>query len=455
MNRGKEKIARESADDASLPKTEMLEAAKASIYLTDIIEKPHPVPSEYREIISNFFEPNDNSRRLLHTLARFEREGIDLWDAPLFMEDFKIMAAEAKQIWLAKNPSLSQIGGATPRDAQMGRIVARWSCVDDIFIRGARVGGSMVIYGEMDAGKTDIATAEVWNKFMPTPWYLTTNIPIKDPPEKSKFSTKLSTTLLHALEHSVDCIQNNKPDMTAAILDEQQFSMPKERGTSDKNLFMKQTVLLSRKLKIFYCGIYQQKKFPNIIDEFARHIIQKPSVDRKDVAVLQIKPISGIRYDATISGIKPAKDYGIEFETDSTYVYTPDINPLRMFDFHDSLTLKPMSVLEQKLELIKYVKAHMGEKLDIISDDVKTAVLYGIRLRLKDSEDKMDRKVATQEYLARMVGWTRDKLVKRFMKHEEALRDGLIIPDDPDDMIREIAGAVGVADDEDEERVTN
>ena len=457
------------SDDRGIPKTEMLEAAKASIYLSDIIEKAHPVVSEYREVVTNFFEPGDKSLKWLKALARFEDESRDMWDYPDFMSKFKVAAAVAKQKWLAKNPSLSQIGGATPRKAQYGRTVARWSQVDDIFIRGIRPGGSAVFYGEMGAGKTDIVTAEVYAELLPTDWYITTNIPIKDAPEKCKFSTKLSSTLLHALERSVEVIEYNTDsknknktklnDYTAALLDEQQFSMPKERGTSNRNLFMKQMTLLSRKLRIWNCGIYQQNKAPTIIDEFATHWCQKPDVDRQDICNFEIRHCGPIKYNSTITGIKPAiekkvPEYhpdGIEFETFSAYVYTPDINPLRMFDFHDDMTNESMSILEQKYKLIDYVKAHRGEKLDIISDDVKTMLLWKIRNRLKDSNDKIDKKVKTVRYLAHMVGWKQTTLQSRFLKLEESIRDGMIIPEDPDDMMRDMAGAVGVSDDEESE----
>lgn len=453
------------ADDRGVPKTEMLEAAKASIYFTDIVEKAHPVVSEYREIVTNFFEPGEKSLKILNTLARFEKEALDIWNFPDFMSDFKVWASVAMQKWLAKNPSLSQIGGATPRNAQFGRTVARWSQVDDIFIRGIRPGGSAVYYGEMGAGKTDIVTREVYGELLPTDWYITTNIPIKDMPEKAKFSTKLSSTFLHALERSVFVIEFNQdnpdkklPDFTAALLDEQQFSMPKERGTSNRNLFMQQMTLLSRKLRLWQCGVYQQNRAPTIIDEFATHWVQKPDVDRQDIANLEIRHCGPIKYNSTITGIGPAidkkvPDYhpdGIEFETFSAYVYTPDINPLRMFDFHDDMTTEPLSILDQKYKLIDYVKAHRGEKLDIISDDVITMLLWRIRNKLLPSNDKIDKKVRTLRYLSSLVGWKQTTLQSRFVKLEQSIKDGLIIPDDPEDVVKDMAGAIGVSDDEDD-----
>ena len=156
------------SDDRGIPKTEMLEAAKASIYFSDVIEKPHPVVSEYRELVTNFFEPNDDSLKWLRALARFEKESLDIWDYPDVMSKFKVAASVAKQKWLAKNPSLSQIGGATPRKAQYGRTVADWSVVPDIFIKGIRPGGSAVFYGEMGAGKTDIVVSKVYAELLPT-----------------------------------------------------------------------------------------------------------------------------------------------------------------------------------------------------------------------------------------------------------------------------------------------
>ena len=441
-----QKITRGKGNDVSLPITEMLETTKAVNYNKDLIEKAHPTPSDWREVIGALFEPTKISRKWLRALARVEREERDIYDYPELMEDFRADAYEALQIWLARNPSLSQIGGAIPRHAQYGRTVARWSQVDDIFIRGAKPGGSAVIYGEMGSGKTDIAACEFYGPLLSTDWHITTNISIADKPEKAQFSSKLSGTLLHALENSIDAMDNKRPDLTAAILDEQQFSMPKERGSSNKNLFMKQMVLLSRKLKIWYVGIYQQKVPPTIIDEFARTWVHKPDVDRKDIAMLEIKPTGGISYYNTISEIVPAKDKGIEFETDSTYVYTPDINPLRMFDFQEQIAEMP--VYQQKLKLIDYVKTHRGEKLDIISDDVKTKVLWDIRNRLKGSDDRIDRKVRTVKYLAHLVGVPPTTLQSRFNKLEEAIKNGLIIPEDPEDALRELDGAVGVSDDE-------
>ena len=79
------------SDDRGIPKTEMLEAAKASIYFSDIIEKPHPTVSEYRELITNFFAPGERSLKWLNALARFERENRDLWDYPEFMSDLRLL----------------------------------------------------------------------------------------------------------------------------------------------------------------------------------------------------------------------------------------------------------------------------------------------------------------------------------------------------------------------------
>lgn len=413
--------------DKDLGMTQMLEAGKISEALNEILNNPRMTHEDMEIVVKNIFVDMDMVRSSLSNIADLRSANIMPWDRESIIPAFRKTAIMQYVKYRQSPPNLSGVGLSF--FPSQGKTIPRYILEKNVFTMGMKPGRAGAILGISGSGKTDFATQEIYKDCVKLPnWFTSTNIFIKNPVKnKSQYTSICSDALKTSLRWDLSGYDDNQERNNAWLLDEQQRDRDRQQASKIENVSWKHLTLVIRKIGGFQWVIYQQNKLPSELFEFCSHWITKTSFNNKGLATYTNDIYN---FKLRINGIKgmdqrkaePNTEY-YEYETKHFSGMLMDIFPDKAFAYLS--TLGEMNAESQKRAFLEYLDKAKDEVTGIIPDQMKMEMAWIIHHNLKKSKDRLDRKVSTVTYLAKMfnIGLGgdagRQQLTRAFKKFDD------------------------------------
>jgi hypothetical protein len=400
-------------ESKEMAEPQLLEAAKISQAVNSVLADDYPSWKIIREAIKNVFLDHETTSAWIDNCDYHEQlidesgRPMDLnpWNVDGLINDFRRDLILQYQIIRMNPPNLSGVGLSF--FSSQAQTTPRFLMVDDIFIKGMEPGQAGIIYGVPGSGKTDLGTEEIYRCCVKKPnWMTTYNIKVNDPSPYSKMAGMLSATVKNMCVWARDGEKNGIEQNNSWIFDEAQRDRDRQTSGKSENISQKHLSLVLRKLNCFQWLIYQQRKPPSEVEDFASIWIEKPSFSNKGLVNLKNNAVGINMKISGIPGLIKRKELGLEYYEYETKHFAGlyiDLFVHKMFAY--IISLGDMDVIGYYDEIIKYCDRCQGENAGFIDRQSELEMAFIIHERLKDSPDKIDRKVSEISYLAHMFGW--------------------------------------------------